>query len=160
MPGLPGLQDQGDPHWRDDGDGHWPIKSLPQVYNALVLQCASMPLCIPRRLTTTPSYVQVLVVNLCTPLCLSLPPRNILLAPRIRHYSHLRWCCPHGRHRNCLPLCRNVHGVLRVCPRRVTMEPDADLIEKAKYGDGYARRNGVLASSCNGIHTCVCEHGG
>jgi hypothetical protein len=154
-----GLQDQGGPHWCDDGDGYWPIKSLPQVHYPLVLQYASMLSSIPRRLTPTVSYVQVLVANLRTPLCLSLPPRTILLAPRIRHYPHLRWCCPHGRHRDCLPLNRDAHGVLCVCPRRVTMESDADPVEKEKYGDGYARFDGVLAGTCNGFHTSVCEHG-
>jgi hypothetical protein len=39
------------------------------------------------------------------------------------------------------------------------MESDAYPVEKAKYGDEYAHFDGVLAGTCNGFHTGVCEHG-
>ena len=140
------------------------LSNLSLKFITLSFYSTPMPLCITHELTTTAtattSYVQVLIVNLCTPLCLSLSYRSILLAPCIRHYPHLCWCCPHGRHRNCLPLYRNAHGVFCVCLRRVTMEPDANLVEKARNGNGHAGRNSILAGSYNGIHACVCEYGG
>src|ERR1700679_4271727 len=84
----------------------------------------------PSRTNSHASYVQILLANLRTSLRLSLPPRNILLAPRIRHHPHLRRSRTHGRQRNGLTLFRDADGILCVCIRRLTMESDADLAEK------------------------------
>ena len=157
----PELQSQGISHRRDDGDGYRPIKSLPQVHHPLVLQYGSSPALVhPLRTDAPTSYVQVLVANLRALLRLSLSPRKVLLAPRIRHHPHLRWCRSHGRHRNCLPLYRDAHRVLRVCTRWFTMEPDADPTEEATHGDGYTCCDGILARSCNGIHISARKHSG
>ena len=82
------------------------------------------------------------------------------MAPRIRRHSHLRWCRSHGSDGKCLLLYRYAH----VCsPRQRSVVyggADADPAEKAEHGDGYACCNGVLARSCYGVHTGVCEDSG
>ena len=82
------------PHWRNDGVDIG-------LANLSLASLASLLSPIPRG--TSRRYSSYT----------SFPPRNILLLPRIRHYFHLHWCCPHGRHRNCFPLC-NFAGTLVV----------------------------------------------
>ena len=59
---------------------------LPILYSRVPLSRTDAPI----------SYVKVLVADLRALLRPSLSPRNILMAPRIRRHSHLRWCRPHG----------------------------------------------------------------
>jgi len=99
------------------------------------LPLASEPVCARHR-SRGPRTASNLVGNFRTPLCLS-------LAPRIR-YTLIFAGVFFGRHQNYLPLYRGAHALGGL---------HADPIAKAKYGDGYARFEGLLAGTCNGFHT-------
>ena len=51
------------------------------------------------------SYVQIIIINIRSVLCIPLPPRGLLPAPHRCHNAHSCGRCPHGRNRNSLRAC-------------------------------------------------------